>query len=97
MYGSLVYVRLDRVRKDKRNCSFFVRYVKIQHKAHTLRLTPYSLNKCCIFTYRTQMSTVCISTIIISKTAEAGIIRDQKLISVLKNHRSWPIKKPIHK
>ena len=38
------------------------------------------------------MSTVCISTIIISKTAEAGIIRDQKLISVLKNHRSWPIK-----
>ena len=30
MYGSLVYVLLDRVRKYKR-CSFFVRYVNIQH------------------------------------------------------------------
>ena len=28
----------------------------------TLRITPYSLDECCIFPYRTQMNTVCISS-----------------------------------
>ena len=44
MHGS--YVCLDRVRKYKR-CSFV-----IQHMS-------YSLNECCIFTYRTQINAVC--------------------------------------
>ena len=31
------------------------------NKVFAWRLTPYSLDECCIFPYRTQMTTVCIS------------------------------------
>ena len=43
----------------------FLWYGKIQHmskdKVFAYRLTPYSLDECCIFQYRTQMNTICIS------------------------------------
>ena len=56
----ICHVWLDRVRKYKR-WSFFVWYEKIQHTCSMNKVfTPYSLNECFFFPYRTQMNTVCI-------------------------------------
>ena len=54
----------NRVRKYKR-CSFPCGIEKYstcpRNKVFAYRLTPYPLDECCIFQYRTQMNTVCMS------------------------------------